>query len=154
MSSEHVDETGNTKERGGTNSYTRGVRASDADREATATRLRQHYTEGRLDAREYDERIDRCYAAKTVRELDDLFVDLPRTGAREAEHDRDRHEWRPPWRLAMVVPILIALIVLCALTGAHLVWLALPLFFLAFGPFGRWGRRGYRHWREDRPTSA
>jgi hypothetical protein len=154
MSTEHTDDTGKTNERGGA-SYNRGLRASDADREATATILRQHYTEGRLDAREYDERIDRCYAAKTMRELDDLFVDLPRPAAsREADQDRTRHDFRPPWRLALIVPVVVALIVLCALTGAHLVWLALPLFFLVFGPFGRWCRPGYRRWREDRPTSA
>ena len=58
--------------------YGRRMRASDADRAATADRLRQHYTEGRLDAQEYDERIERCYAAKTVDELDELFMDLPR----------------------------------------------------------------------------
>jgi hypothetical protein len=152
MSTEHTDDTGKTNERGGA-SYTRGLRASDADREATATILRQHYTEGRLDAREYDERIDRCYAAKTVRELDDLFVDLPRTGASRAEQESAHHEWRPPWRFAILLPIVVALIVLCALTGAHLVWLALPLFFI-FGPFGRWCGFGYRRWRGDGPTSA
>jgi hypothetical protein len=153
MSTESTDDTGKTSERGSA-SYTRGVRASDADREATATRLRQHYTEGRLDAREYDERIDRCYAAKTLRELDDLFIDLPRPAAPQgAEQDRTWHDFRPPLRFAMLVPIVIALVVLCALTGAHLIWLALPLFFF-FGPFGPWRRRGYRHWREDRPTSA
>ena len=62
--------------------YSRRMRASDADRAATADRLRQHYTEGRLDAQEYDERIEHCYAAKTVDELDDLFMDLPRATAR------------------------------------------------------------------------
>lgn len=153
MSTDHTDDTQNTSGRGG-NSYTRGLRASDADREATATLLRQHYTEGRLDAREYDERIDRCYAAKTMRELDDLFIDLPRATTREAEQGRGHHEWRPPWRLAMLMPVVIALIVVCALTGAHLVWLALPLFFFVFGPFGHWWHYGYRRWRGDRTTSA
>ncbi len=56
----------------------RGVRASDAQREETAKVLRRHYAEGRLDKREYEERIDQCYAAKRVGELDELTVDLPR----------------------------------------------------------------------------
>ena len=145
------NDTENTGGRSG--AHARGLRASDADREATATLLRQHYTEGRLDAREYDERIDRCYAAKTVRELDDLFIDLPRAATRGAEQDRNRRDFRPPWQFAMIVPFVIALVVICALTGAHhLFWLLWPLFFIVFGPFGRWYR--YRHWREDRPSST
>jgi hypothetical protein len=146
------NDTENTSGRGG-GAHSRGLRASDADREATATLLRQHYTEGRLDAREYDERIDRCYAAKTVRELDDLFIDLPRATTRSAERDRDRHDFRPPWRLAMIAPVVIALIVICAVTGAHhFFWLLWPLLFIVFGPFGRWYR--YRRWRDDRPSSV
>ena len=149
---EHGNDTENTGGRGG-GAYARGMRASDADREATATRLRQHYTEGRLDAQEYNERIERCYAAKTIRELDDLFIDLPRATTRGAEQERDRHDFRPPWRLAMIVPVVIALVVICALTGAHhLFWLLWPLLFFIFGPFGRWYR--YRRWREDRPSSV
>lgn len=56
----------------------RGVRAPDAEREATAKVLRRHYAEGRLNKHEYEARIDRCYAAKRVGELDELIVDLPR----------------------------------------------------------------------------
>ncbi len=139
----------------GSSAHARGVRASDADREATATLLRQHYTEGRLDTREYDERIDRCYAAKTVRELDDLFIDLPRTKTHETERDHTDHDFRPPWRYAAVVPVVIALIVVSALTGAHhLFWLIWPLFFFVFGPFGRWRRAGYRRWRGESTTSV
>ncbi|MHB8645988.1 MAG: DUF1707 SHOCT-like domain-containing protein [Thermomicrobiales bacterium] len=131
----------------------RRMRASDADREATATLLRRHYTEGRLDAQEYDERIDRCYAAKTVGELDDLFGDLPRPAARPREPDRARHGYRPPWRLAAIAPVVAALIIVSVLTGAHLFWLVWPLFFF-FGPFGRWCRPGYRRWREDESRSV
>src|SRR3954447_9645499 len=119
--------------------YGRRMRASDADRAATAERLRQHYTDGRLDAQEYDERIDRCYAAKTVDELDALFFDLPRATPRPPEpaHDRSSRSYPPPpWRLAAIAVIVAALIVASALTGAHLLWLAFPLFFI-FGPFGR-----------------
>src|SRR5690348_18471479 len=48
------------------------LRASDADREATADRLRQHHIDGRLDQDEFEARLDRCYDAKTVRELAEL----------------------------------------------------------------------------------
>lgn len=125
--------------------YGRRLRASDADRAATAERLRTHYTDGRLDAQEYDERIERCYAAKTVDELDALFFDLPRSAPRPPESGYERPHWGgPPWRLAAVVPVVVALIALSVVTGAHLIWFAWPLFFLFFRPFGCWrrGRRG------------
>lgn len=77
----------------------RGVRASDAEREATAKVLRRHYAEGRLDHGEYEERIDRCYAAKRVGLLDELTFDLPRDDA--AQEPASRHpqrDDRPAWR--------------------------------------------------------
>ncbi len=148
----HNDET-TGRERGG---YGRRMRASDADRAATADRLRQQYTEGRLDAQEYDERIDRCYAAKTLDELDALFVDLPRPTPRAPEADRPYpyRGYLPPGRFAAIAAVVAALIVVSALTGAHLFWLAWPLFFLAFGPFGLWRRAGCGRWRGRDTTSA
>jgi len=133
------------------------MRASDADRAATADRLRQHYTEGRLDASEYDERIDRCYAAKTVGELDDLFMDLPRGAPRQPGTETEHHHrgYPPPWRIAAIVAVVAAVIVVSALTGAHLFWVAWPLFFIFFfGPFGRWRRAGCGRWRGRDVTSA
>lgn len=135
----------------------RRIRAADADREATANVLRRHYTEGRLDAQEYDERIERCYAAKTLGELDELFADLPRVETRERGPNHGRRAYRPPWRLAVVAPVVIALVVISALTGAHLFWLAWPLFFFVLGPFGlfgRWCRTGQGRWHGDETTSV
>jgi hypothetical protein len=53
------------------------LRAADADRAKVADRLRVALDEGRLSLDEYDERLQRAYAAKTYRELDDLLADLP-----------------------------------------------------------------------------
>jgi hypothetical protein len=53
------------------------MRASDADRERTATLLREHHAEGRLTAEEFSDRVDRTLAAKTIGELDALLADLP-----------------------------------------------------------------------------
>ena len=53
------------------------IRASDDDRDRTATLLREHHAAGRLDAEEFNERLDKTFAAKTVGELDDLLSDLP-----------------------------------------------------------------------------
>ncbi|MFC0007119.1 DUF1707 SHOCT-like domain-containing protein [Micromonospora siamensis] len=54
-----------------------GMRAADADRQETADRLRVALEEGRLDLHEYDERLQRAYAAKTYGELDGVLADLP-----------------------------------------------------------------------------
>lgn len=55
------------------------LRASDAERERTATLLREHCGAGRLTPEELDERLDAAYAARTVGELDGLLHDLPAT---------------------------------------------------------------------------
>ncbi|MGH3273786.1 MAG: DUF1707 SHOCT-like domain-containing protein [Streptosporangiaceae bacterium] len=53
------------------------LRASDDDRDRTATMLREHHAAGRIDADEFNERLDRAFAAKTIGELEDLLSDLP-----------------------------------------------------------------------------
>jgi hypothetical protein len=53
------------------------MRAADADRQAVADRLRAALDEGRLELHEYDERLQRAYAAKTYGDLDGLLADLP-----------------------------------------------------------------------------
>ena len=60
------------------------MRAADADRQAVADRLRAALDEGRLDLHEYDERLQRAYAAKTYGELDGLLADLPGRAPRRA----------------------------------------------------------------------
>ncbi|MEV7331818.1 DUF1707 domain-containing protein [Micromonospora sp. NPDC093244] len=60
-----------------------GMRAADADREAVADRLRVALGEGRLDLHEYDERLQRAYAARTYAELDALLTDLPQAAPAE-----------------------------------------------------------------------
>jgi hypothetical protein len=53
------------------------LRVSDAERNAVAERLATHYSDGRLDQPEFDERVGRAMAAKTRGDLDGLFDDLP-----------------------------------------------------------------------------
>nr|MDT0661053.1 DUF1707 domain-containing protein [Micromonospora sp. DSM 115978] len=55
------------------------MRAADADREAVAEQLRVALNEGRLDLGEYDERLQRTYAARTYADLNGLLDDLPGT---------------------------------------------------------------------------
>jgi DUF1707 SHOCT-like domain len=53
------------------------MRASDQDRDRVAALLREHHAVGRLDAEEFNERLDKALAAKTLGELDELTADLP-----------------------------------------------------------------------------
>ena len=105
----------------------RGLRASDAERSATADLLRKHHAEGRLDTTELEERLERCYAAKTRGELDAVTADLP--GARPRRYERRRPRGVPfPFP---VVPIAL-LVVLAVTTHAHVLWLVFPLVLALF----------------------
>jgi len=53
------------------------MRVSDAEREAAASELREHFASGRLDQEELNDRLDRAFAAKTRSDLNGLFTDLP-----------------------------------------------------------------------------
>ncbi len=55
-----------------------GLRASDAEREQVADALRRHHADGRLQSDEFEQRIERCYQARTVDQLDRLLDDMPR----------------------------------------------------------------------------
>jgi hypothetical protein len=53
------------------------VRVGDADREAIAAQLREHYADGRLTLEELNERLDQVFAAKTKADLNTVMRDLP-----------------------------------------------------------------------------
>ena len=53
------------------------VRMGDADREAVAAQLREHYADGRLTLDELNERLDLTFAAKTKADFDVVLRDLP-----------------------------------------------------------------------------
>jgi len=121
------------------------MRVSDAERQAVADRLAEHFSSGRLDQAEFDERVGRAMSAKTRADLNGLFDDLPETGAPAATDPttgqlRRRH--RHPVLLA-------ALIVFVAIAAAHVVWPLLWIGFLvaivlfATGTLGH-GRSGQR----------
>jgi hypothetical protein len=123
----------------------RSLRVGDREREAVAELLRQHHVEGRLDADEFQERLERCLAAKTYGDLDRLIADFPRPEAEPVGRGR-------AWPMSRVAPLpLIPLLVLAAIvfSGGHLVWLAFPLafFFLRGLGWRSWGPRyGYGVW--------
>jgi GntR family transcriptional regulator len=53
------------------------VRVGDADRDAIAAQLRDHYADGRLTLDELTERLDQAFTAKTGADLDGVLRDLP-----------------------------------------------------------------------------
>ncbi|MFE7955445.1 DUF1707 and DUF4190 domain-containing protein [Streptomyces sp. NPDC057413] len=55
----------------------RGMLASHADRERAVDVLRAGFGEGRMEREEFEERVARAYAARTVGELAVLVADLP-----------------------------------------------------------------------------
>jgi Domain of unknown function (DUF1707) len=55
----------------------RGVRASDEDREQLIAELNEHLVAGRIDTDELEHRVKAAYAADTTGELDALRSDLP-----------------------------------------------------------------------------
>ena len=125
------------------------LRASDADREATADRLRQHHIDGRLDQDEFQARLDRCFAAKTVGELADLTRDLPAGPARRGSAPRAGVGLLGCLRGIPIVPIILAIVAIHLVVGVVSgLGILIPLFVLArltiFGcGFRAWsGRRG------------
>jgi uncharacterized protein DUF1707 len=101
----------------------RGLRASDRDRDAVAGMLRREHVAGRLDSAEFNERLERCFAARTYADLDDLIADLPSDQGRSASLG-----WR--WLAWPLLPL--ALLAAIVVGGGHLFWLAIPFFFFSF----------------------
>ena len=118
------------------------LRASDADREATADRLREHHTVGRIDADEFQERLDRCYAAKTMGDLAALTRDLPADPARRRSGAGAGFGLLGGLRMIPIVPIILAIVAIHLIVGVVSgLWILIPLFFLARVMFSR---RGFR----------
>lgn len=132
------------------------MRIGDAERDAAGAALGEHYAAGRLTKDEYDERIDRVWAAKYQDDLAPLFSDLPRrstvaTAARGAASATGIGRSRPVRRrgrlpgyhpLMLLGPIIVAGIIAAAvIAGAS--WLFLLFFLWCLGGMGR--RRNH-HW--------
>jgi hypothetical protein len=143
-----------------------GMRAGDSDRKAVADQLKTALDEGRLDLSEYDERLQKTYAAKTFSDLDGLLDDLPGTvppqqsqvqpaaapappsGAPAAPHAGAGQwaRWTGPYGGAFLVCVLIWAVT--SASAGHLVyfwpvWMLIPL---VLGLGGQWF--GYNHQRD------
>jgi hypothetical protein len=73
------------------------MRVSDAEREAAAAELREHFASGRLDQAELEMRLSAVFAARTRWDLNALFADLPSAGQAWAGAGAPaRGPWAPP----------------------------------------------------------
>jgi hypothetical protein len=132
-----------------------GLRIGDAEREQAVQALGEHLRAGRLTVVEYDERLERAFAARTDAELTPLFADLPGGAPRSTPppppmgraERRARRTMAVPLRLVVVLGLIAAAIVATVVT-AFPVLLLMPVLWLVvrhrFGPRHRYGPR--RHY--------
>ena len=130
---------------------TRGVRASDAERERVAQLLQAAAAEGRLSPEEAGERLAAASTATYREELHQLIVDLPAT----RELDEPGPMRRPPlaaWWLFTVARLAVVALLMTTFWGFWGVRLLLwPLGFMAVAMLLRpWRYRRYRGWRRFR----
>jgi hypothetical protein len=124
------------------------IRASDADREQVAERLRHATGEGRLLAEELEDRLGAVFSARTYGDLDAVVADLPR---RELSDRRSRGRTLqtvrslPPLALVILFPMAVALIVAAAAVTAMLFAIWLVVFVVTLGAFGHRRRRYFYH---------
>src|SRR6266568_1493669 len=79
------------------------MRVGNAEREAIAAELREHYASGRLTLDELNERLEAAFAAKTRGDLTAVMRDLPSAatptagaGAQSAGQQRGGQQWAGP----------------------------------------------------------
>jgi Domain of unknown function (DUF1707)/2TM domain len=103
------------------------LRASDAEREQATAALREHAAAGRLTIEELDQRAQVAFAARTRKELENLFEDLPE---RLAAHPGSRLAAKKRAHAAHVRVYALAslgLVAIWALSGAGYFWPVWPI---------------------------
>jgi hypothetical protein len=128
------------------------LRASDADREQIAERLRKAAAEGRLLAEELEQRIGATFAARTYGELDALVDDLPDDRVL-APRPRSLTRVSGPVGALVIASLAAAVVVIVVLlvTGTILAggaWILFGVWF--FGCRGARSRSHYRHQQQTR----
>ena len=79
-----------------------GIRASDAERDATAERLSAATGEGRLTLEEFSQRMERATTARTRGELDHLVADLPAGAGVAGTAVAERAQAGPSWHVSPI----------------------------------------------------
>lgn len=141
------------------------LRASDADREQVAERLRHATGEGRLLAEELEERLEAVFSARTYGELDAVVADLPgATPARRRQASRSLSIPHPAVIVLIVflAPVIVSILIaaLVVITTLFTAWaLVIGIAWWVFGPghrrYGHRYRRSlhtYGRWPAGRPS--
>jgi len=136
------------------------IRASDADRERVAARLRDHFAEGRLTRDELDERITAALNARTLGDLRVLMTDLPEPGQAWPQAGTVQRAAAGPVfvrRGPRLLPLALLFLLVATLgSGGGFVFLAVFQAFLVFSLLAgvvalfaaaRFRRRMRRHWQ-------
>ena len=106
------------------------LRASDAERNTAVQELSEHFTAGRLDPQELDNRSGRALQARTRRELTQLFTDLPHLMTATPSR-RPARRPRPILAVGLIVTILVTTrLAFGAHHGPFFPWFLIPLVFL------------------------
>src|SRR3954447_252378 len=110
-----------------TGSRVGNLRASDADRERVAARLREHYGAGRLSDDDLSERVEAAYGVRTMQELEALTADLP--SAPKPGRARRRGALETSVRIHLTVYLIVnaLLIGIWAATGGGYFWPIWPI---------------------------
>jgi DUF1707 SHOCT-like domain len=139
------------------------LRASDADRENIAERLRRAAGEGRIVAEELEERLETAFSARTYGELDAVVADLPgTTPARRREKSVSIFRYGPLPIVALVflLPVIVSMLIaaVVVITMLFTAWaLVLAMGWWLFGqhrrypPHGRRSLHPYGRWPAGRP---
>ena len=113
------------------------LRIGDAEREAAISSLASHFAAGRLTQVEHAERMELALNARTGRDLDVLFADLPRrgneTGATRRPSRGLRFEWIAAPLFAAIFIGAVIFVILNLLPIFALVALAIIASRLLFG---------------------
>jgi len=106
------------------------VRVGTAEREAAQSELNEHFSQGRLEVPEFEERSSLVAGARTRSELDTVFHDLPRAPATVDPDAVAKPSQTRNWRNTVLgaTPI-VAVVLFFLLNGdqAWLVFLLVPL---------------------------
>jgi hypothetical protein len=119
------------------------LRASDADRERVADRLREAAAEGRILTEELEQRLEASFAARTYGQLDAVLADLPARRRPLPARSRERGWLRPTLALmlaatvALVVTLAVVLVV-AGILATWVLWVVAGWFF-----FGRHRRHSF-----------
>ena len=107
------------------------LRASDADRDAVAERLRQAAVEGRLEPWELEERLHTALRARTYGDLDPLLRDLPGRSVARPRVQRSAPGLVALIAVRLVVFVLVVAALMTALAVTAAWWLLALVVFLA-----------------------